>query len=381
MKKMRAISFQFLRLSLFLQIFHSVNLSFAQEETTPVIDSLIVSLMNDSETDTKVDTYTRLSSEFLAIDYTQSIKYAEKGLILAEKIDYKEGELESRLKLAHIYSSYFLDYAQAKKLYEESVDLALELNDQMSELRAYRGLMIIYRDTKNLELAKHYNQLAIDIATALDDYPLMSDMNSYMGGLFEEELDTVSAVDFYAEVLAIERKNDFRNTSNAAMIGIARYYLLIKDYGQSLKYYRIALKSFERLGDFRWVSYTHSEMAKLYVLKGDLARAEEHALRGLQIAEEGKLRKELGDNYLALVEVYTEMDSVEKAQNYSQAFDSLQDSLKPIEATIDALNEDLKGKEEAVAPKSRVNSFLQAIILIFPVVIFCLFLGMPPRKK
>ena len=83
MKKMRAISFQFLRLSLFLQIFHSVNLSFAQEETTPVIDSLIVSLMNDSETDTKVDTYTRLSSEFLAIDYTQSIKYAEKGLILA----------------------------------------------------------------------------------------------------------------------------------------------------------------------------------------------------------------------------------------------------------------------------------------------------------
>ncbi len=356
-----------------------VNSSLAQDTTTAKIDSLIMLLMNDTEDPAKVDVYNALSDEYLNLNYQKSIEYTDLAVDLALKLNYKEGLLKARLAEAHLEMSYILDYEKARKLYSDLLPLTIELKDRQAEMSVYKWLSYIYGAQKHYELAKEYNEKAMDIATELMSDKDLSDLHAYAGGLSEESGDTAEAIDHYAEVLAIERKNDFRETSNASMIVIARYYYLIDDPTQSLKYYRIALKNFERMNDVRWVSYTHAEMANLYIYKEDFKRAEQHALKGLEIAEYNNFKKEIGDNCLVLANIYTKIDSTEKAEYYQAKFDSIQASLNPIAVAPEAVL--LTNDSQTAAPKQKMNGFLQAMILCLPIIGFVLFMGRPGKKR
>ncbi len=370
---------KFLALALIAGFQFTVSSVLAQDTTTAKIDSLIMLLMNDAEDPAKVDVYNALSDEYLNLNYQKSIEYTDLAVALALKLDYKEGLLKSRLAEAHLEMSYLLDYEKARRLYSDVLPLAIELKDREAEMSVYKWLSYIYGAQKHYELAEEYSDKAMNIATELNSDKDLSDLHAYAGGLSEESGDTAKAIDHYAEVLAIERKNDFRETSNASMIVIARYYYLIDDPGQSLKYYRIALKNFERMNDVRWVSYTHAEMANLYIYKADYKRAEQHALKGLEIAEQNNFKKEIGDNCLVLTNIYTKIDSTEKANFYQAKFDSIQASLNPIAAAPDPSG--IQAEDKAESPKEKMNGFLQAIILCFPVILFVLFMGRPRKKK
>lgn len=379
MMRITFLKHTFLSIPVLVLMLFFANSALAQDTTTAKIDSLIMLLMNDAEDPAKVDVYNALSDEYLNLNYQKSIEYTDLAVALAVKLDYKEGVLKSKLAEAHLEMAYLLNYEKARKLYSDVLPLAIELNDREAEMSVYKWLSYIYGAQKHYELAEEYSEKAMDIATELASDKDLSDLHAYAGGLSEESGDTAKAIDHYAEVLAIERKNDFRETSNAAMIVIARYYYLIDDPGQSLKYYRIALKNFERMNDVRWVSYTHAEMANLYIYKEDYKRAEQHALKGLEIAELNNFKKEIGDNCLVLTTIYTKIDSTAKANFYQAKFDSIQSSLNPI---ADAPDLSLP-KEEGVAanPKEKMNGFLQAMILCLPVIFLVLFMGRPTKKK
>jgi tetratricopeptide (TPR) repeat protein len=336
-------------------------------------------LMNDTEDPAKADVYNSLSDEYIQLDYNRSAEYSILAYDLSKKLEYHQGLMKASMALANLNMGYFMDFNKANAYYHEALPLAQALKDRHSEMIIYRGFSYVQRESENLELAMEYNEKAMEIARELDSYMYQSDLNAYMGGLLEQKGDTAAAIDAYAEVLALERENDFTETSNASMIAIARYYYLIKDPGQSLKYYRIALKNFERTQDLRWTSYTHSEMAHLYVYKGDLKRAEKHAIKGLDLALQNKLTKETGDNYKALVVIYTAMDSTHKADYYAKALDSLLLASKPLQespAPVDSADE-----KSGAAPVEKTNGFLQALIIMIPVVLLILLAGRPRKKK
>ena len=352
----------------------------AQDTSNAIIDSLRMMLMNDEKNPAKVDVYTSLSKEYMSLDHAWSFEYSELGLAMAEEIDYEKGVLESQLALAHLYRAYMLDYTEAKKYYELALVHAQTLNDTEAEMKVYRGMSYIYGAINDYEMARSYNEKAMVIAKTLDDYSHTADLNSFMGELLEVSGDTAGAIDYYKQVLKIEKKNNFRNTTNRSRMAVARYYLLTDDYDNALKYYRIALRDFERMNDFRWESLTHAEMANLSIIQNDLGRAEQHGLKGLEIAETNKLKKELGDNYLALVKVYTAMDSTSKADQYQSLYDSLQESLEPIEGTMQVSV--LPGETKAAgASGEKMNGFLQALIIMIPVALLIVFAGMPSKKK
>jgi len=367
-----------MRILLIAFVLGASSFSYAQDTTNATIDSLIMLLMNDSEEPSKVDVYNNLSDQYLQLDYTRSVEYSERAYDLAKKLEYEQGILRAAMALASLNTGYLMNFEAANAYYHEALPLAQALKDRKSEMIIYRGFSYVQRESNNLELSLKYIEMAMEIAKELDSYMYRSDLNAYMGGLFEEQGDTAAAIDAYAEVLALEHENDFTETSNAAMIAIARYYYLIEDPGQALKYYRIALKNFERHDDVRWESYTHSEMAHLYVYKGNLERAEQHAIKGLDLAQGQKLTKEIGDNYKALILVYTEMDSVAKADHYSKAYDSLQESLKPVDKVVLA---DSQKEKPVVVSSEKVNGFLQAFIISIPVIFAMLLAGWPRRKK
>lgn len=370
-----------LRLAAVCLLLLSGSFSFSQDTTTAVIDSLIVELMKEPEDTSKVQLYNSLSDEYLPIDYTRSVEYSDLAHDLSENIKYDLGLLTSSLALAHINASYIQDFESAKSYYDEALPLAQKLADKTAELAVMRGLSNLFSSNKKWDQAMDYNQKAVEIAETMNDYAHLSDLYAYRGGMFEDQGDKAAAIDAYAEVLALERKHDFTNTTNAAMIAVARYYYLIEDPGQALKYYKIALKNFERNQDIRWQSYTHAEMAHLFLFKKDPEKAEKHGLRGLEIAENNKLNKEIGDNYLALIAVYTAMDSTSKVEHYTKLYDSLQQSLVPIDGVAELVAPADQQAKKNNNSSGGINGFLQALFILVPVVIGALIAGRPKAKK
>jgi hypothetical protein len=85
----------------------------------------------------------------------------------------------------------------------------------------------------------------------------------------------------------------------------------------------MALRRFERLQDERWVAYTHSQMAKIYLETERLEMAEKHGLKGVEISERLSLKKEKADNYEVLAKVYRTKGDEEKANEYQTKYDLL----------------------------------------------------------
>ncbi len=371
--------------AIFFIVFTCVGLSsqtsFGQDSTNAHIDSLVFLLVNGDDSVSKVEVYQSLSKEYLGIDYKRSIQYSELGLDYAMGEADEVGILQSKYDLAHIYSAYILDYNQSLKLYLESLELAEKLDDTEKLMSINQGISYLYSVQENLELAINYIDKAMIYAEELDYYPNISSINSYKGEMLEEKGDTIAAKECYKKVLDMEIDHNFSKASNVSMLTIAHYYDLMGDIDESMKYYRISLKRFERIHNHRWVSYTHSEMARVYVRIGDLERAEQHALKGLEVAEAFGLRKEIGDNYLILSELYDSLDNEIKAVEYSNAYEALQDSLVPIDTAINMIDAPSESNDTTVQAKEKgMNGFLQAIIIIIPVLILLLFMGRPKKS-
>lgn len=348
--------------------------SFSQDTTTAKIDSLIVVLTTNPTDSLKSEVYIQLSYEYLNLNHIKSFDYTDLAIEHAEKSRNDNALINGYLSKAHLELAYNLNYTEAQRNYEKGLELAEKANDSFSKMKAYQGLSYVFNESGNFELALDNNQKAIDIAKDLQDYQFLSEMHAYRGGLYEDINDKNAAIDQYAEVLAIERKNDFSETSNASLIAVARYYYLIEDPGQSLKYYRIALKKFERLNNLRWVAYTHSEMSRLYIYKKDYKRAEQHGLKGLSIAEENDFKKELGDNLLVLSEVYEAMDSTQLSLDYAKRYDSLQSSLSPLPIQETVVPSENASVENSNATKG-MNGFIQAFIILLFVIPLILYMG------
>lgn len=300
----------------------------AQSVDTLKVDTLIDVLTLQKEDVRTVNAYLSLAEEYLRVsDYTVGLTYADLAKELADKIDYKNGQLDANLIIADIYLNFHSDFKKSIKHFDNALELAEELNSEMDKLKVYQGYSLNYAYVKNYPLALSFNEKAISIAEEMEEDQLLSDLNAYGGGMYEESGDTARAIEMYQEVERIENERNFLHTSFASLIMIAHYYFLEGDIEKSLQMYRSAITRFERHHDFRWTSYGHAEIAKVHLADNNFEVAEKHALAGLEIAQKFSLNKERGDNYHALSLVYNAKGDKVNQSKYEKAYHALLDSV------------------------------------------------------
>lgn len=361
------------------------SLAFSQEIDSLKLDTLINVLTLQLNNERTVNAYTELTNDYIQIaDYKTALRYAKLGLELSEKIGYKEGELESASSAAHIYLAYYLDYTESIKLYDRAYEIADDLDLDEEKIRIYRGYTAIFSALEDYDQALSYNSLAIDLANKIGDKQSVSDLSSYGGNIYEATGDTVKAMEMYEQVVEIETKNNFKNTSKASLIIVAHYYHLKGEIDKSLKQYRIALKRFERMKDLRWVAYTHSEMAKIYLSQENLERAEMHGLKGFSIAQELDLMKEKMDNANILAKLYRQQKNDSLANHYQTMHDSLL-ALTVTEIKSDVIISENLGDVEPKPVKEKSNpidTIINLLVILGLVGVAVFITGMKkPSKK
>jgi tetratricopeptide (TPR) repeat protein len=354
---------------------------FAQSIDSVKLDSLILVLTLEKEDERTVNAYLELAKEYKKTsEYTIAMTYANLCRDMAIKINYDEAELESTLIIANLYLVYYLDFKNAQRYYDKALVLAESSGDNYDLLAVYKGYSFMYASVYQLEEALYFNEKSIELAEIEGDEQIISSLSSYGSGLYEELGDTAKAIELLEEVVRIEEENNFMNTSKASLTAIAHYYHLKGDLEKSLDQYRIALKRFQRLKDDRWVAYVHSEMARVYMDIDNLDRAEQHALKGYEIATARELNKEIGDNLFVLTELYSRKGDTAKVNEYSSLYEELMQSVH-VELEPRLLDDTSKASTTSSAsPINWYDGFLSAILISILIGLTVFISGLAYRK-
>jgi predicted ATPase/DNA-binding NarL/FixJ family response regulator len=188
------------------------------------------------------------------------------------------------------------DYAEARALNEEELDLRWELDDEAGLPTTLRLLGRVTRAQGDYETAQTLAEVSLTLAQKRgDDGAIASALNqigvvSYYQGRYAE------ARHFYEESLALRRKTGNLHAVADCLLNLAQVAVRQGDFDRALLFAAESQAFYERLGDTQGLAYvltTHAEVARR---QGDAVRSAELYRESLALAEARGDKDGIADN-------------------------------------------------------------------------------------
>lgn len=325
--------------------------SFAQNDK--VIDSLMNILKNANEDTNKVNLLNALSSRYLDITPNQGAKeYAEKALVLAEKINFKQGMSIAYFRIGLYYGQQSY-YTEALKNFQAALKIDQEIDNREriagdyviigfvnihwgnfpESLKYFLTALKIYEDIGcKLGIADAYNKIGIvnrmqgnyvdALKNHLSSLKLMEEIgdkggigNSYnlIGMAYWLQENYSEALENYLLGLKFRQETGVRDAIAGSYNNIGELYRTMGNYSEALKNQMTALKIAEETGNRYEIAIYQKDIGKVYVESGKNAEATRYLMSALSLS------KEIGDkeNIRDVCEALSKLDSA--AGNYQQA--------------------------------------------------------------
>lgn len=291
------------------------------------IDSLKNVLSRSPNGSQKIILLNKLSRVLMDIDYRQSLQYWNESLELSEKLKDTVNMMEAHYNIGQINVNYSLNYKNGIEHLLEALMLVRKTDRRKSEMSILSLIGFVNNRQGSFNKAIEYYKKAIEIA---QKYNYESDYiyyNSYIADLFEIHGMIDSAIVYYGKIYEIEEEQHFLHTRPVAMFSIGKYFQLKHEYKQATRYYLEALKMFQKENNHRWESYTYHILSNLALENKDYNIALEYANKGIAIADQYKLVKEISDNHSSLSNIYLAKGDYEMAFKHYKLHDAINDSI------------------------------------------------------
>jgi two-component system NtrC family sensor kinase len=265
-------------------------LLFAQQKPGPA-DLLLAKLSVAAEDTNKVHLYDKLESYYEGQrQYDSMMAYVQKGLTLAEKLQWPGGELMMNMDMGFYYwDKSHPDYNSALTYFNKAISFAKQIHDRANEnsISYYTGFMYdglndhkkaldIYLTTLN-----HFKETDTTTTHIFLLYRIYYAYRNYFNE-YKKAADFV----FRAKALADAGHNSgTQNTINRIMGGV---YRDSHDYKRAIYYFVNALRSYEESGDRTNVYGTLSNIGATYSTMHDYNNYLLYAKKRLSMAEELK---------------------------------------------------------------------------------------------
>ena len=242
---------------------------------TKKVDSLN-RLISKSTSDTqrinlKIEKLTVLSN----INLDSAIAFANKVIDEAQKINYKKGEVNARMRLAGNYC-FTGEFELAKKNLDASKEILSHITDSLALAGMYYRYGMMYSMQNKFDTSHEFYNKALDIARLQSDKGLLSTI--------------------------------YQNNAIA--------YQQQSNYPQALKNYQNALSAAEQINDEEGEAYIYLNIAITYNTLSDNKRAEQFYLKAVDLAKKLDLKNVLAYSYSNLASLYSDME------NYSKQYDA-----------------------------------------------------------
>lgn len=208
-------------------------------------------------------------------DIQDILSYAEPGLELSKKINYRKGIAQASANIGFALAQMG-EVSKAVDNFYVSLNMYLEIQDSIGIAQAYNNL----------------------------------------GQMFSKEGSMKKALDFYLKSYAIQEKINDELGGATTLNNIGLIYSDQSDFAHSLEYSLKALKIFEKSGDQVKIAYVLNNIGADYIRMGKLRLAMNTYERSLLLSEKAGDVKGKGYSNCHIGEIYEKLEDLDAARNY-----------------------------------------------------------------
>jgi signal transduction histidine kinase len=298
------------------------------------IDSLHNEIRKYPQQDTvKVELLIDLAYRYYQSYPDSTLLFAQKGLVLAERLKYRKGIGRAYNRIAIAYSVKGR-HAQGLEYYFKSLKIAEELKDEKGISSALNNIGYLLRLQKKYKESFEYTFQALSISQRNQNTAAMAVNLSNLGWLYENTGDYEKALGYALRgVKMAETVGDNYHSSISRHI-VGKVYTKQGKYDLALKHYGEALQKAELAQIQQQIAFNHLGLGEVYLIKNNFVESEPHLLKAIQIAQQIKTPEILQDASRALVNLYRSKKDYNKALEFNDIYNIAKDSTFAAEQRI-----------------------------------------------
>lgn len=337
--------------------------SFSQEHKK---DSLIQILNKTNSDEKKITLYLELSKSYRKTDIDSALIYANKGHLLAQKLEDKKAIAENLSNLGNLYVTKN-QFDIAKKYYNASLKLYKEDNNvfeycrnsmrignidflqnkyQNALTKFHRCLVIaeknnftaliphlnnnigyLFYELEDYKDALKYLKISYELFSKTNDLYNMANVLSSIASINNKLGKSDLAIEQHLETITLFQKNGNWEDLISPYNALVKIYTEKKDYTKAEKYSSIALQNLNKKGspDFigpisKYKTDLFFSVAKLYFDKKETNKSIYFAHKSLKLAKENSFNKDITDNAKILYQIYRKQNRIDSALFYNDIY-------------------------------------------------------------
>ncbi len=285
--------------------------AYAQNQDSPIIDSLKNALKNAKTDKEKILIQNNLSEIFINIDQDQGTIYAKSAIALAEKTNDKKG-----LAKAYQCLGKNTDSPLALNYYNKGLSIAEEINDKKQIGIFYRCIGVFYIYKNDYENGLNYCFKSLKVSEELKDNQEIAGNLLNIGFLYNDLKDVNQALSYFNK--ALEKNKTFDNPLMKAVIleNIGVIYNAQNKNESAIQYLKQALGIYEQVENLNFMATAKSTLGSSYMQLKQFDTAEVYLKDALAISRQLGINRTLSNSLHVLSMIYAERYDDSKSLNY-----------------------------------------------------------------
>jgi len=285
-----------------------------------------------NEDSTTVNALLSLARQNYNANIKSSLSYAEKALVLAEKIKFSKGSKRAYNMLRRVHLRLG-NYEKAIRYTVNSLSVAERVGDSTEMLSGYFALGNIYSSLDKYPEAMLYLRRAHALGVKLKS-PAIPGLLNFIGSNHNKQGNYDSALMLLNKAFVID--SAYRQEGYLISYiynNLAEVYFNLKNYALTEYYFTLSLNLPEEKKNPYGLTFTLTGLAKVYQISGKLEQAIETAKKSLTISIDNSYRDRTKDTYGILYKLYEEKRDFKNALHYYKQYNLYQDSILSEEKT------------------------------------------------
>lgn len=263
---------------------------------------------------------------FMTRDFEKALSSFEKALMMKQELQDKASEAGLQYNIGMIHHMQG-NLEIALNFYQKALDIEEKLNNKENIARAINVIGVIYMNLKNFDVAIEYFNKALKANTELGNKAGVADAFLNIGITFQATDLLDSAVYYYEKSLVLYKEINFVPKIALSMNNIGVIYKKQQKFKEALEYFKKPIEIYQQMGDKRGLAQSLGNIGVIYneLERYDLAL--NYVNQSLDFARQLGLNDVVVENYAAMYDIYKKMNNDKMALFYHEKFFLLKDSL------------------------------------------------------
>ncbi len=303
-----------------LLILYSVGYSQEEHKVDSILHK-ISSLANDTN---KVKSYLNISRLFSGNNEEQVIKYLNKALALAAKLDNKTFIARSLMLIgSHYYRK--AEYTDAITAYMKADEIYNEIGYENGKASVYNEIGNVYTDLEEYDHALNYEHKALAIQLKLKS-GRANTLNS-IGSIFQRKGNLDSAQYYFEEALKLQKNTNNELSYARILDNLGILFEGRKDTTKAMDYFKKAEIVYEKRSYKYGIANTLNYIGYIYLHKKSFSIAVDYFKQSLDLAKESEAKEIEEVAYHRLALAYEGLNQYANAYKYIKLYYEIEDSL------------------------------------------------------